>query len=503
MMIMSRGCFLAQSLVLLLMIVASAKTTSVVAAASELSLGAIVMQLRSSADSDSVKLSRKIQSVMKNYLNEYFGAYYESTEPDVTDYFSHVTLSIKSFGVHGVNGKFVTTLEIEGSLLFNSDTLPSSFFIDTLLKNAFQGYNEQLFLKYLTKGGDEEQFLKELAYLVVDVNGGKVSESRIQGEALTNIPDHSTTVGGAVGETNSNNNDKGGQIGFFTQKWVMIFVYSVIGILASALILSYSFYIFRRCSCHKEETKTDGGNEEPMKVISLPVKMRQQQQPSNRGLYYNRKLSLSTTVDNDRISPSTLATTKTVDSISDHMDRPPPSPQRSMTSQVSSKFTYTDNMSKCVSLGGDKYLSVCNIDFVPSIDSTTRRGLKPDPPAFGQDISIIENENNHDLTLIQECEEDSYGNDVEIGFYSNNQMISDNPRYLARNSRTKLDGRQSKARLSSRSESYFYGNYEDEEGDGGNVLDTSTKCVISDLRNLSVQIERERILRKSNRTMKS
>ena len=503
----------AQKLVLLLLTIAVAATsnmatTTVSAAAAvasnttttsaELSLGSIVMQLRSEVDSDSVKLNRKMQSVTSNYLNEYFYAYYKSTEPGFIDYFSHIDLSTKSFGVHGVEGSFITTLEIEGSLTFNSDKLPSNFFIDTLLRNAFSGQNEQLYLtELLTEGNDDaEEFLQKLTYLIIDINGVKVVESWIQdNKKIETIPDHYSKVEGIVREGGTNNSNEGANV-FSTEEWIMIFVYSALGFCGSVVILCCAFYICRyisrRCCDKKEKSNR---NEEPMKVIKLPIKKRQQKQkqslPSNRGVKNNNNGTPSSATvfhDNDRISPTSSATTKSsAGSISDQMDRPAPSPQRSMMSQASSKFTYTENMSKwCASsidgATGSSISGKHSMDGAPSIDLATWRGGKQDPPAFGNDISVIES----DLTLIQECEEDNDNDDVETGRLNNkNRMLGE---------------RQSKARLSNRSEAYYYyqgsqvANEVDEDEDSS-VLDASTGDVIADLRNLSLQIERERSIR--------
>ena len=91
---------------------AAAVAPNTTTTSAELSLGSIVMQLRSEVDSDSVKLNRKMQSVTSNYLNEYFYAYYKSTEPGFIDYFSHIDLSTKSFGVHGVEAVSYTHLTL-------------------------------------------------------------------------------------------------------------------------------------------------------------------------------------------------------------------------------------------------------------------------------------------------------------------------------------------------------------------------------------------------------
>ena len=502
-----RRCFLPQSFIFLLSMVVLGKTMIIDAATSQLSFGAIVMQLRSVVDSDSVKIGREMKTSVSNYLNAYFNAYYKSAEPEVIDYFSHVNISAKSFGVHSVEGSFITTLEIEGSLSFNDSSdqlLPSVSFVDALLKNAFQGYNEQLFLTHLLADStDGEEFLQKLSYMIIDVNGSKVGESRVQDGKIVNMPDHSSVivddaVRGISEEENSNNET--GQNEFFSGKWFMIFIYSAVGFFAFSLVLFCTIFVYRQCMYQNEETEEkDDETKMPVKFINLPIKNNNDNQkhpPSDCvEKSSNRKIKSYFLRNSGGIAPSTSSTTESGRSLSDHMNRKPPSPQRSMMSQASSKFTYTDNdMPKdgTRSLGCDTYRSTkFAMDGIPSIDSAAWLGRKQDPPAFGNDISIIEN--NNDLSLIQECEEDANTKDIETDLGKNNRLGIDSQQQYSssRCSRAKIDVRQSKGRLSNRSESYFYhhGKYGEEGGDS--ELDiTSTSDVISDLKNLSLQIER-------------
>lgn len=225
-----------------------------------------------------------------------------------------------------------------------------------------------------------------------------------------------------------------------------------------------------------------------MKVIKLPVKTQQ-----TSSLRINTKGS---DVDhNDKISPTSTATTQPSPS--------PPSPQLSWTSQASSLFTYTGNMSKFTPTNNKKNIgpkspsaasqySKFSLD-VPSIDLNLMRGGRQDPPAFGSDISVIGQPK--DLSLIPEEQ-----GDLELGVKKNERENTrtknsrSSKRYLSNNSRVALDARHSRSRTSSRSETYFYS--------GSHVNDNDSDCtsdVICDLKNLSIQIQQQRDGRRSSR----
>jgi hypothetical protein len=478
-------------------------------------LGEVIMQLRSGADTNnSTEIHERVGDVTEKYLNQYFDAYYTRTEEISPDYFSDLTLSTNSFGVHGVEGSFITTIEIEGTLSFNSDELPSSLFIDTLLRNAFTGRNEQLYVDELLTIDDK--FLKNLAYLIIDINKGGVTESQIR--------EHDTSATKNVDATSSSNEEgpAGSEENGSRKKWV-----AVIMSFLALIILYCSYYAYRWYKQRAIENEGDGNNEEPMKVIKLPVKNKQSSssRPSS-----NRE---SKNNYNDRISPTSTASTlpspgsfagKLVSPAK--MDRPPPSPQRSMTSQASSKFTYTDNMSRfttnnaknnvaCTSPGMFSKFSLDVSRFttnnaknnvacaspgnfskfsldVPSIDLGTWRGGRKDPPAFGSDISVIEKPK--DTRLMPEDLKD-----IEAGLRKKNRnngrtRNSTSNRHLPRKSRVNLDARHSQSRFSNRSETYFYNERRASSNDNNyndGALDM-TNDVIGDLNNLSMQIQRGR-----------
>ena len=459
--------------------------------ASEMPLGAIIIQLRSTVDAaNATELNERFGDATTKYLNEYFGAYYTRTEQMPKDYFSKTDLSLNSIGVHGVEGSFITTIEVEGTLSFNSDAIPSSDFIDTLLRNAFKGRNEQLYLDQLLKSDNE--FLKNLTYLIIDIIKSDDTESPIREDG--------TSTAANIASTSGSNEERPQESAKRTsgEKWILA-VICITSLILSLLTLFSTYIFYRRCKKRKETKNTKNGiDKEPMKVIKLPVK---QQKPSSRPSNSNE----SNNIDTTWISPTSTATTIfSPASIGVQMDRPPPSPQRSMTSQASSIFTYTDNMSRLTTHNttnrsllkpvGSPF-SKFSLD-VPSIDLSMGRGGRQDPPAFGSDISVIAKQN--DLSLIPEEQED-----IEAGLKNNktNNFRRDNSsnRHLSRKSRVALDARQSNSRFSNRSETYFYsGRHDDNDSDA--ELEVSANDVICDLKNLSMQIERQR---KSNRSRRA
>lgn len=459
--------------------------------AAEIPLGAIIMQLRSKAEADAPTLNRRVEAVTADFLNQYFKAYYTRTEQGASDYFEKVDLSTNSLGVHGVEGSYITTIEIEGTLSFNAETkLPSSFFIETLLRNAFMGQNEQLYVDQLLKV-ESDEFLQNLTYLIIDINKSNVAESLLREDGTVTSP--------VVDTASMKTKDSGGNKAF-SEKWITVMIYA--GSVALALLLlACTSCLLRRCRERKAATAEDGDSDdddangdEPIKIIHLPVK--------------KKKTSFlrSTENDIDLISPNSAGTTPTIaGSLSDQMDRPPPSPQRSMSSQCSSIFTYSGNMSKMTysKTNNDVASRVPSIGSrfsldMPSIDLGAWRGGREDPPAFGADISVIEAQK--DLSLIPE-----ENLDIEAGVrdmatgYSHKRNVGSGSRYLLRNSRAVLGARQSQSRSSHRSESYFYSgkHVSNSDVDSDCALDTSTEDVIDDLKNLSLQIQRERSARRN------
>jgi hypothetical protein len=169
-----------------------------VTAANDMRLERIIMQLRSQVNSDSAELNSNVELLTSKYLNDYYGAYY-STNYNEEGYFLESTLSVSSLGIHGVEGSFITTLEIDGSLVFDPNMeAPSKPFVDTLLRNAFQGHNERIYLNQLLSTiNSDSDFLHQLTHIFIEIDDVTVAETKIQ---------QANEVGTAE---NSNNNSTG------------------------------------------------------------------------------------------------------------------------------------------------------------------------------------------------------------------------------------------------------------------------------------------------------
>jgi hypothetical protein len=410
--------------------------------ASNVELDTIVMQLRSKRDTDNSQLLEKMLAITTKYLDDYFGAYYASTEP--RDYFGAADLEVNSFGVHGVTGSFITTLEFDGKLFFNSDPAPSQSFLNTLLVNAFQGLNLDLYLQSLVSSEDE-RFLHKLTHIIIEISENTVTD--------TNLEETDAI------EPEGDESDKG---------WTELATYAVAGVVGALLMLG-AFCLFR-CLCCKGKRQVDDGLEPiSMKSIEIPATLKPVQPESRRSkpLQYKARTSRS----NDFFT---------------HRERSP-SPVRSLASQDSSKFTYNPaGVSKTpLSLGS---LSTVNID-VQNVDleawqrQNTITPITPDP--FGMDISAIEGK-DRDLSLIEEGDEGSR----QGGQYRSRKSLSS---LEARNSRSrKLPSRApSQPSIPSRTMEPRGMDFYTEDSSTMDVTEISSD-VINDLRNLSLQFDKHR-----------
>jgi hypothetical protein len=416
--------------------------------AATVEMGSIVMQLRSAVDGNNSEVIAQMLTTTTSYLNDYFGAYYRNTEPQ--DYFSDAVLSVNSFGIHGGQGSYITTLEIEGMVFFNSDPAPSEAFTLTLLSNAFQGLNQKIFLNKIVNG--ESQFLNELTYMVIEINDLEVAENNL----VEGIEDVEKEI--------EDEEEK-----WYDADWVEYAVFAVAGVGGASAMLCL-FFLCRCCCSTKQQENEDG--ESPVKVIDEEVGTK------------NHQRRVSRRPNNE----ATLEIAKTYSS--GNSQSRSPSPERSMASQDSSIFTYNPagiSMSKDgISLG-----SISNIHTeLPSFDLEAwqnKNTISPVTPApFGHDISAIDDQNQtKDLSLIDEGSEDSYQDRA-----AKVQMQS---RY--RPSMNALEVRQSRSRpvpkqgYSQPSNSRMLDYSKD---DSSSYRSESSGDVINDLRNLSAQIDRHR-----------
>lgn len=431
--------------------------------ATDIALGAILMQLRSEVDTSSELINSNMQSVVTRYLDSYFGAYYENSEP--TGYFGRSSIVVGSYGVIGVEGSFTTTLEIDGTLSFNYDPPPSSFFIDTLVRNAFQGLNEDIFIGYLV--GSDDEFLQRLQHIILEIDESTVIEVALSND--TGGSNGSVATTGIQGDYEADD-DEGDSI--LNERWAEITIYAVLGFAGLALLVTCCCFTRRACCKKTSQVEDVGDIEKPIKVLELPLKKTQQlRRPQSK----------------NEIPLPRHRTARTGASTYDRAGRPP-SPERSLASQDSSKFTYTSNMNiSKVSFGS---FSRYSMD-MPSIDlggaqkpNTISPGFHA--PPFGSDISAIEN--HRDLSLIQEEEDEEGGG-------RNNRCLP--PKPLAaldeKKDTSSLGSRNMSSKdRSSRHKHLTSHSYRSQEStDASSEIDTSSD-VISDLRNLSILIKKQR-----------
>mmetsp|Transcript_19760 Transcript_19760/g.47733 ORF Transcript_19760/g.47733 Transcript_19760/m.47733 type:complete len:678 (+) Transcript_19760:436-2469(+) len=589
----------------------------------EVEMGRMVMQLRSSVDSDTIQLQNEMKLLTTNYLNSYFSSYYKTFAPEppnnpttrkqqqqqqqqqqdedgsgggdggggdgvtveietnvgkdapdsdsnvttssdsqtVEEYFSFVNIAVGSFGVHGVDGSFISTLEFAGNVVFRYDPAPSQPFITTLVRNAFQGANEQLFISHLLKS-NKLQFLQELTHIIVELDNTAVVETALD-------DNHNIMEGNGEGSgqqqdgpvvSSSSNSDsqearsRTSALDWLNaqDRWAEILLYVAAGCIGLvALLCCFSFL---RCCCFNPSRSkvvvggakhfTANGvvvdDDEPIAVKTVEVPMAKSRgsssvdptaiyrkssssSSSSKGGYYNRdgwkktrKSSSSSTTTSSSYRRSTYPAPHYDDSLLDQLERAPPSPDRSISSQDSSMFSYSDNMSACtsskasVASGTSSRFSIgstvsrFSMD-MPSIDlgawqsavrgntvisATTTNNNVP----FGHDISAI---GKSDLGIIQE-----ESNDEELvrrndSRGSNSGSSNEDPdgihssssrRRLSKSSsayRNKKKGHHSTRRSSI--------NREPKEEFADISLQSDSSDVIADLRNLSIQIKRQAV----------
>lgn len=434
--------------------------------AATVELGSIVMQLRSATDGNDSEVIAQMLDTTTTYLNKYFGAYYKNTEPQ--DYFSAAILSVNSYGIHGGQGSYITTLEFEGLVFFNSDPTPSETFILTLLSNAFQGLNQKIFLDEV--GNGDNQFLNELTYMVIEINDFAVATNN-----LVEGTEEATTPKDEEEEEMEEEN-------WYEAEWVDYAVYATAGVAGGAfVILCFCFVLCRYfcCCCKKQQESEDG--EFPIKVIDEEVGTKNHQRRMSR----------------QPINEATLQIAKT--SSSDNSQSRSPSPERSMVSQDSSNFTYNPtgvSMSKDgMSLGSLSNINNEMLSFDVEAWQKKNTISQVTPAPFGNDISAIDDQNQtKDLSLIDEVSEDSYRYQERVAKQQKQRMYRHHSVNALGQPMNALEVRPIQSRPVSKGGYRQPSNSRmvDHSNDDSGYKSEDSSDVINDLRNLSAQIERHR-----------
>ena len=422
-------------------------------------LDTVVMQLRSRVNSDNDELLSRVLDYTAGYMDEYFGAYYANSQSG--NYFSYTGLEINSYGIHGVTGSFITTLELDGVLVFNADPTPSQAFIQQLLDNSFQGLNFELFVEGLQHS--ESQFLKELTHIIVNIGGKQVAQ-----EDLEFKPPVKT-----VAEEEDGEGLKGS---WQLDDWSQIAVYASAGVVGALLIMGL-ICICKYCCCNRNRKVNDVREPVNLKSINIPT-MIGQDPPAPRQHIIPERFR-------PRSSKRTGAKNNIIYSPNDNTL----SPVRSITSQDSSKFTYNPAGMSMLSKASFSVGSLSNFDN-QSIDleawqrNDAISALSVAP--FGHDISAIE-KNHRDLSLIEEGDEEDRNSSNNSG----KDMTSKHHSRSGHSSRSSYQQRRSAPRTNR------VVNYSTESSSA--MISDASSDVINDLRNLSLQIESHRRSKKGRR----
>ncbi|KAL3925151.1 MAG: hypothetical protein SGARI_005897, partial [Bacillariaceae sp.] len=165
---------------------------------------------------------------------------------------------------------------MEGSLDFDAEP-PSKAFVDTLLRNAFQGRNERIYLNELL--ASNSQFLRYMTHLFIEINDVTVAESEIERVGNDPVEAGESNVGNGTDVDAASSQDvqtDSGRHWLLEEEWAQITIYSAAGLLGLLLVVGCCCIV--RCVCCPGSRKVlvdDDENElsdEPIKVLTLPVK---------------------------------------------------------------------------------------------------------------------------------------------------------------------------------------------------------------------------------------
>eukprot|EP00934_Nitzschia_sp_Nitz4_P000147 Nitzschia sp. Nitz4//scaffold24_size164493//52060//53331//NITZ4_002318-RA/size164493-processed-gene-0.103-mRNA-1//-1//CDS//3329544084//147//frame0 len=223
--ILSNAAFL----VLFLTNVLTVTATSVVS-----DIDTVIMQLRSISDSDSEAMLAALKEASTDYLNKYFTAYYDSVGQ--SDYFDSVTVTTNSYGIQGVTGSFMSTVEIEGELTFTADPTPTSSFVSNLVTNAFQGSNLDLYLQAVLNS--EDTFLEDLTHVIVEIDEESVVERSFGEDA------NDASAGVSDEDTGMN-------------LWGKVAIYTAVGVVTGVLLFFGFTFLYQCCFSSKQQVQDD------------------------------------------------------------------------------------------------------------------------------------------------------------------------------------------------------------------------------------------------------
>ena len=450
-------------------------------------LGKIVMKLKSAYDDDISELSEDIQFVTSQYLENYFNAYYLETGNKESNYKSSM-LSVNGTEIEQDAYGYVTTIEFTGILTFGAPA-PSEKLLETLLINAFNGPNLDYFTHQLIMS--ESLFLYKLRHIIVEVREDFVSE-----KDLVNP------------EENSVSNQEGNETGL--TKWQSILVY-ILSVLLGILIAFLGFAVIRCCTGYGKKRVADEPEPVNVKSIDVPKTIQPQQQRQKK-----KKKKKYGSQKYDQMEDDPLARTPERKRKQTFIKvQRPLSPVRSIVSQDSSKFTYTNYAGQSVmsynpagmSMMSNATLVLGNGNCVLSTEQEEQVSQDDSsvlPVAFGhqfpatdsrvrlfRDLSNVVEDIYEDIELV---DKDFPPLEVRLAASRNTRKsYSKAPRnHVSRYDAGSFKVPSGRSSRPDKAVSPRYGNAYNTESPRSNHTDESAGNVINDLRDLSLQIDMHR-----------
>jgi hypothetical protein len=328
-------------------------------------LDTMVMHLESQSDSDSSALLGEIVRLTTNFLKDYFAAYYNGM--GTQSFFEDVELVASTFGIQGNDGSFVSAFEFDGEVTFgDGQAEPSAELMTSLMNNAFKGQNMNLFLEHLLKLDDP--FLGDVTRVMIEINNVFVTDTNPKDSRYDS------------NETSDQSWD--------LNNWVEVAIYTAAGALGAVLVFGL-YWLF---TCFRSRRGQVHDEEEALKIKKIEIPS--DRQPSQPPLKSSQPPKSS---NNNHKKPNEM---------SPKSSRPRPSPpspssstvSKSVVSQDSSFFTYgREGMYRIprdagtLSLGS---ISNLHLDFTSNFDIDAWQNptfiSSKVPAPFGHDISAIE-----------------------------------------------------------------------------------------------------------------
>ena len=465
---------------LLVLLVSSLLHTVSAVGTDEVEIGSLRFEFLSRSSSPARDFLSDLLRRTSVFLDKHFQTYFENTIGE--EYFSHVGLSAVDFTIDEtsspttVRSQISSSVDFDLSVFFKAEPLPSKSFITHLLQDAFQSDSRMDFVTELQLS--DTSVLRDITYVVVGIN-----DKIIATEDLTLLPETSEDFGmaQATGQHNTKKWD--------TKKLVIIAGSSAAG--AAIVVVGFLLWCLGCCCCCQMKSRTDKDGK--------PTTIRSIKTSSSRT---TAELEVEMELEEER-------------NRCEHL-----SPDRSICSQESSKFTYNpgslgpqsfDGTSTIDSRTLPSQFSNLQVDIESNIDvdawCTTNRPntISPvTPEPFGAaDISVIEPTRKEDLSLIEEGDENHSDEKKRkaAGAAAQGSLTTGNLNALAEknassgiytfstnNDKSKNDNN----RKSSSSSRYFSPHAEEDGGDDTISVGSDGSDIIQDLKKLSRQINRHK-----------